>query len=145
MTSPVSNVANTRPAIAWIVSRLPSLDPWSRMGGGVAGGAGEAPFRAPLAAPGIAQGFAAGPSQVDPHVGAELRGWIEDRLLLELGVRLMSPSSHAAAPGDHIGAVRTAILQLDGAAAHAEAMRVLKDAVASHEALQQGRHALKGV
>ncbi len=146
MTSPISNIANTRPAIAWLVSRLPLLDPWSRMGGGAAGGAGEAPFRPPLAAaPGIAQGFAVGPSQVGPYADADLRGWIEDRLLLELGVRLMSPTSQAAALGDHIGAVRTAILQLDGAAAHAEAMRVLKDAVASHEALQQGRHALKGV
>lgn len=86
-----------------------------------------------------------GPSQVVPHADADLRGWIEDRLLLELGVRLMSPTAQAAALGDHIGAVRTAILQLDGAAAYAEAMRVLKDAVASHEALQQGRHALKGV
>lgn len=146
MTSPISNIANTKPAIAWLVSRLPSLDPWSRMGGGAAGGAGEAPFRTPVAAaPGLAQGFAVGPSQVDPHADAGLRGWIEDRLLLELGVRLMPSTAQAAAPGDHISAVRTAIVQLDGAAAHAEAMRVLEDAVASHEALQQGRHALKEV
>jgi hypothetical protein len=97
------------------------------------------------AAPGIAQGFSVGPSQVDPHAGAGLRGWIEDRLFLELGDRLVSSTAQAAAPGDHIGAVRAAIVQLDGVSAHAEAMRLLKDAVASHEALQQGRHALKGV
>jgi hypothetical protein len=145
MTSPISNSVNTRPAITWLVSRLPSLDPWSRMGGGSAKGTAEMPLRAPVAPPGVAQGFGAGSSQVGSRPDAGLRGWIEDRILLELGDRLMSSTAQAVAPGEHIGAVRTAILQLDGAVSHAEAMRVLKEAVASHDALQQGRHALQGV
>jgi hypothetical protein len=149
MTSPISNitnVTNSRPAIAWLVSRFPVLDPWSRTEGDAEGGVGERSLRAPAAPPGVAQGPAAtGPSHLNPRTDAGFRGWIEDWLLTELGDRLMASTLRGGLPGGHISDVRTAILQLNGTATHAEAVRVLKNAEAIHDALQQGRHALQEV
>lgn len=145
MTLPVSHIVGAKPAIAWFTTRFPSLDPRTRTGGGGAAGWPDgSPYRAPVA-PGVAQGFSEAPSQADQRPELGLRGWIEDRLLVELGDRLLSPPQQLVLPNDHISAVRAAILHLDGIALHADALRVLTEAVTGHDALQQGRHALQGV
>lgn len=144
MTSPISDIVNSRPAIAWLVSRFPSLDPWSRTGGNA--GTEEKSLRFPAAPPGVAKGLVdLGPSHLDQRSDAGFRGWIEDRLLVELGDQLMASTARAMPPGEHIGDVRSAIRQLNEAGTHVEAVRVLKDAVARHDALQQCRHALQEV
>lgn len=146
MTSPISNIVHSRPAIAWLVSRFPSLDPWSRTDGNATGGAEENSLRSPAAPPGVAQGLVAlGPSHVDQRSDVGFRGWIEDRLLVDLGDQLMASTARSLPPGEHIGDVRSAIRQLNETGTHVEAVRVLKEAMARHDALQQGRHALQGV
>lgn len=143
MTAPVSTTVNVRPAINWVVSRFPYLDPGSRTGGDrTAGGPGNAHARAPVS-PGAVHG-PDGQSAVGRRTDAGLgRGWIEDRMLAELDGRLLS-QPHAP-PSDHIGALRSAISQLEADAVQPDAVRALKDAVAGYGVVQQGRNALLGV
>lgn len=144
MTSSVSPVGQTKPAVAWALSRLSSLDPWSRSDGGVAPDGTEGPKRRAPVAPGVSLEFS-NPSQAEHRLDEGLRGWIEDRLLQELVTRILPPHQQPMSPGDHVNALRGAVLQLEGSALHADAMRVLKETVAGHETLWQGRCALQGV
>lgn len=143
MTSPVSNSVNFRPAIDWVVSRLPYLDPGSRTGEGAAAGLpGNTQSRPPVS-PGVAQG-PAGQSAVGRPTDAGLgRGWVEDRMLAELDDRLLSqpPASRA----EHLHALRAAITQLEADPMQADALHVLRGALSGYDAVQQGRNALLGV
>lgn len=64
---------------------------------------------------------------------------------MELGDRLVSLSLQVALPDEHWNALQATVQQLEGVEPFADALRVLKDAVAGHGALQQGRCALQSV
>lgn len=143
MTAPVSSPVNIRPAIDWVVSRLPYLDRGSRTGdGGAAGLPGNAHARPPVS-PGVAHG-PPGQSAVGRPTDAGLgRGWVEDRMLAELDDRLLAqpPASQAV----HLHALRSAIAQLEADPMQADALHVLRGALSGYDAVQQGRNALLGV
>lgn len=143
MIPPIANAFGAKPAISWVLSRLSSLDPRLHQGDDAGAGVPDGLRAQVPPRPGVSQTMARPSDVVSQTPSYPERGWIEDRLLVALGEQMLP--SPPASPSEHVAALRSAILQLQGDDRHAAAVGVLTAAVAGHGAVQQGRNALQEV